>query len=92
MYLAKKDILRCQLFPQRNNQRAGEKLPSKFNVKGVSHLLVDCFFVGKADTSECLSSLNTFLSLADSLGIPITAEKTGPSRYNDSTGKIQQSQ
>jgi hypothetical protein len=32
--------------------------------------------VGKADTSECLSSLNTFLSLADSLGIPITAEKT----------------
>ena len=49
---------------------------SKFNVKGVSHLLVDCFFVGKADTSECLSSLNTFLSLADSLGIPITAEKT----------------
>lgn len=51
-------------------------LNSKFNVKGVSHLLDDFFFVGKSDTSECLSSLNTFLTLADSLGVPIKAEKT----------------
>jgi hypothetical protein len=51
-------------------------LNSKFNVKELSHLLDDFFFVGKADTSECLSSLNTFLTLADSLGVPIKADKT----------------
>lgn len=51
-------------------------LKSKFNVKGVSNLLDDFFFVGKSDSLECLSSLNTFLTFADSLGVPIKTEKT----------------
>ena len=34
------------------------------------------FFVGKASSEECLTSLNTFLFLADSLGVPIKEEKT----------------
>ena len=51
-------------------------LTEKFKIHGISHLLDDFFFVGKTGTSECLTALNTFLSLADNLGIPIKSEKT----------------
>ncbi|VDI41983.1 Hypothetical predicted protein [Mytilus galloprovincialis] len=42
----------------------------------MSHLLDDFFFVGKAGTNECSIALNTFLALAEKLGVPIKDEKT----------------
>lgn len=51
-------------------------LNQKFNIKGISHLLDDFFFVGKANTNDCFKALQTLLCLADILGVPIKAEKT----------------
>lgn len=51
-------------------------LNAKFQIYGVSHLLDDFFFVGKAGSNECYSALQTFLCLADKLGVPIKSEKT----------------
>lgn len=48
----------------------------KCKIYGISHLLDDLFFVGKTGTAECLTALNTFLALADNLGISIKSEKT----------------
>ena len=46
-----------------------------FKIKGVSHLLDDFFFVGKVQSNECSVSLQTFLCLAESIGLPIKSEK-----------------
>lgn len=43
-------------------------LNRKFEIKGI--------FVGKAETNECSIALNTFLALAEKLGVPIKDEKT----------------
>ncbi|VDI80146.1 Hypothetical predicted protein [Mytilus galloprovincialis] len=51
-------------------------LNTKFEINGMSHLLDDFFFVGKAGTNECSIALNTFLALAEKLGVPIKDEKT----------------
>ena len=48
----------------------------RLEIPGVSHLLDDFFFVGKAGSNECSVALNTFLSLSDELGVPIKSEKT----------------
>jgi len=65
----------CQLFE--NFSTAFEWiLFKKFGIKGISHLLDDFFFVGKANSNECSVALNTFLALADTLGVPIKSEKT----------------
>lgn len=42
----------------------------------MSHLLDDFFFVGEATTNKCSVALNTFLALAETLGVPIKSEKT----------------
>ncbi|CAG2250747.1 unnamed protein product [Mytilus edulis] len=51
-------------------------LNSKFQIRGVSHLLDDFFFVGEANTNKCSVALNTFLTLSKTLGVPIKDEKT----------------
>ena len=51
-------------------------LNEKFQIKGVSHLLDDFFFVGEANTNKCSVALNTLLTLAEALGVPIKSEKT----------------
>ena len=51
-------------------------LNTKLHIKGISHLLDHFFFVWKADTYECCMAFNSFLCLAESLGVPIQSEKT----------------
>ena len=46
----------------------------RFKIQGVSHFL-DGFFVGRGCSNECANALNTFLCLADSIGVPIKSEK-----------------
>jgi hypothetical protein len=65
----------CQLFESFSTSLQWI-LNQKFNIKGISHLLDDFFFVGKANTNDCFKALQTFLCLADILGVPIKAEKT----------------
>jgi hypothetical protein len=50
-------------------------LPLLVQIKGASHLLGDFFFVGEANTNKCSVALNTFLALAETLGVPIKSEK-----------------
>ncbi|CAH3107528.1 unnamed protein product, partial [Porites lobata] len=48
-------------------------------VSGVLHILDDFLFIATSQ-GKCASDLNNFLSLCDSLGVPIAHEKTeGPS-------------
>jgi hypothetical protein len=65
----------CQLFESFSTSLQWI-LNQKFNIKGISHLLEDFFFVGKANTNDCFKVLQTFVCLADILGVPIKAEKT----------------
>ena len=51
-------------------------LTTKLGVQSMSHILDDFMFIGHKDTSECLKSLNTFLALAEKLGIPVKESKT----------------
>lgn len=51
-------------------------LHQQFSVQNVSHIIDDFIFVGTADSNDCQSSLNQFLSLAKDIGIPIKHEKT----------------
>ncbi|MCP3931016.1 MAG: hypothetical protein GY705_18180, partial [Bacteroidetes bacterium] len=51
-------------------------LQNKFNVKDMSHILDDFMFFGPANSSQCSRHLNTFLSLSQSLGLPIKESKT----------------
>lgn len=51
-------------------------LNERLNIAGISHLLDDFFFVGEADSNACSVALNTFLCLAEELGVPIKSEKT----------------
>ena len=50
-------------------------LNEKCQIKGASHLLGDFFCVGEANTNKCSVALNTFLALAETLGVPIKSEK-----------------
>jgi hypothetical protein len=50
-------------------------LNEKFQIKGALHLLGDFFFVGEANTNKCSVALNTLLTLAETLGVPIKSEK-----------------
>ena len=65
----------CQLFESFSTSLQWI-LHQKFNIKGISHLLEDFFFVGKANTNDCFKVLQTSVCLADILGVPIKAEKT----------------
>ena len=64
----------CQLF-ENFSTALQWILMDRFKIQGVSHLLDD-FFVGRAGSNECANALNTFLCLADSIGVPIKSEKT----------------
>lgn len=65
----------CQIF-EKFSSALQWILNKKFNILGISHLLDDFFFCGKKDTSECLNALQTFLAMAEHLGVPIKQEKT----------------
>ena len=51
-------------------------LTSKLSVKHMSHILDDFMFFGPPGSPECLNSLNAFLLLTESIGLPIKQEKT----------------
>ncbi|XP_071948797.1 uncharacterized protein [Antedon mediterranea] len=51
-------------------------LRNKFNVRDVSHILDDFFFVGPKDSNDCHNALSQFLYLCDKIGVPIKASKT----------------
>lgn len=49
---------------------------TKLKIPGLAHVLDDFLLVGPPDYNACLSNLNKFLNMADTLGIPIKHEKT----------------
>ncbi|MCP3928924.1 MAG: hypothetical protein GY705_07475, partial [Bacteroidetes bacterium] len=51
-------------------------LINKFKVPFMSHILDDFLFFGHPNTSECFTGLQSFLSLAESLSLPVKQEKT----------------
>ena len=51
-------------------------LQNKLKVPYTSHILDDFMFFGSPDTNQCNNSLQSFLVLANSLGIPIKSSKT----------------
>ncbi len=51
-------------------------LTTKLSVKHMSHILDDFMFFGPPQSPQCLNSLQAFLLLAESLGLPIKDEKT----------------
>ena len=51
-------------------------LKNKLNVQYVSHILDDFMFFGKPHSNQCHNSLQSFLLLAESLGLPIKPSKT----------------
>ena len=53
-------------------------LTKKLGVQHMSHILDDFMFVGPANSLLCQKYLNTFLALAERVGIPIKASKTCP--------------
>ena len=70
----------CQLFESCSTSLQW-LLHQIFNIKGISDLLDDFFFVGKANTNDCFKALQTLLCLADILGVPIKAEKNTVAFY-----------
>ncbi|XP_071965652.1 uncharacterized protein [Antedon mediterranea] len=51
-------------------------LRNKFNVRDVSHILDDFFFVGPNDSNDCHNALSQFVYLCDKIGVPIKVSKT----------------
>ncbi len=51
-------------------------LQTKMQVRGVSHIIDDFIFVGRANTPECGVSLQRFMDLCGELGVPIKHIKT----------------
>ena len=51
-------------------------LKSKLGVHSMSHILDDFIFFGPANSMQCASSLQAFISLAESLNIPLRHNKT----------------
>ena len=47
-----------------------------FSIHNVSHIIDDFIFVGKPHSQECKQALDSFLSLASNIGVPIKHEKT----------------
>ena len=48
----------------------------KFNVKFISHIIDDFMLFSPRGSSECYYALQSFLALAESLGIPVNHDKT----------------
>ena len=51
-------------------------MQTKFDAKGISHILDDFIFIGPPDSPECLLKLNQFLELCSQINIPIKKSKT----------------
>ena len=51
-------------------------LQHKFGVEYLSHIIDDFVFMGPSDSSTCNRSLECFLALAKSIGLPLNEEKT----------------
>ena len=51
-------------------------LTSVFGVQHMSHILDDFLFFGAPNSSSCSTGLQSFITLADSLNIPLRADKT----------------
>ena len=51
-------------------------LKSKLGIHSMSHILDDFIFFGPANSMQCASSLQAFISLAESLNIPLRHNKT----------------
>ena len=49
---------------------------NKCLIAGISHLLDDFFFVGKAGTNQCSHALSTFSKVCSDINISIKNEKT----------------
>ena len=58
-------------------------LNHKLSIAGISHLLDDIFFVGRAHTNQRMSAIYKFMNLCADINIPIKHEKTeGPTSLN----------
>ena len=51
-------------------------LKDKFNVPFVSHIIDDFIFLSEKDSNVCKNSLQAFIALADSIGLPLNLNKT----------------
>ena len=51
-------------------------LKNRLGIVGLSHLLDDFFFVGKANSQVCGYTLNVFLKKCKQIGVPIKHDKT----------------
>ncbi|XP_071950801.1 uncharacterized protein [Antedon mediterranea] len=49
---------------------------TKFNIPDISHILDDFFFVGPKHSNLCQNALTNFISLCNTLGVPIKDSKT----------------
>ena len=65
----------CQTF-EKFSQAIQWLLQNHFKIAGISHILDDFIFVGPANSSFCQYGLDTFLTLAKDINIPVKAEKT----------------
>ena len=51
-------------------------MQTKFEARGISHILDDFIFIGPGNTTECLGNLTTFLDICQQMNIPIKHSKT----------------
>ena len=65
----------CQLFEELSTA-VQWILREKLGVRYVSHILDDFMLFGHKDTQECHNSLQAFIMLANSLGLPLKQSKT----------------
>jgi hypothetical protein len=49
---------------------------TKYHVAGMSHFIDDFILVGPPNSNKCLQDLHQFLSLCETVGVPIKEEKT----------------
>ena len=71
----------CQWFEGLSNELHWV-LEQKFGAKGVVHILDDVLFIGPPNTEHCYQTLNNFLSLCQTIGIPIKHSKTVQSCFS----------
>ena len=65
----------CQIF-EKFSSSLQWILNELYQIKGVSHLLDDFFFVGKVNSKDCQYALDSFLHICSDVGVPIKEEKT----------------
>ena len=67
----------CQIFEQLSVALQWI-MQCKYKAGGMSHILVDFFFIGPAGSDSCKNDLTNFLFLCTKIGIPIKMAKTKP--------------